>query len=173
MCAWESATTLLLTHISCATQALWIKVSFSTQFSPFHLFYWFLYHTFVTFLVSLPNCCTDLYFTSLRPSDPTGSAVTVRDLQDENSAQRVRGETFHLCVSTLHYLSRRSRKWYFLPINHTFSHQRLVKIKQEGGGTANVDGLWRYFRFNHSDPLKNVTPSHISVKWSFVFPGNR
>lgn len=82
----------------------------------------------------LPGFAPICFFTSLPPSGPAGSEM-------KNSARRVRGETFHLCVSALHYVARHSRKRDFPPVDHTFSNRRLIKTKQEGGDTANVDGL--------------------------------
>lgn len=72
-----------------------------------------MFPCFVTFLVfsqitqQLCVLCVFIWFIPL--------PLPLRDCdhQDENSAQWVRGETFHLCASTLHYTLQHLRKLYF------------------------------------------------------------
>lgn len=73
--------------------------------------------TFPVFSQITPQFCVLCIFIRFIPL-----AAPLRDCdhQDENSARRVRGETFHLRTSTLHYTSRHLRKLYF-STNHVSS----------------------------------------------------
>lgn len=109
---------LLLSFITISLINFWIRVVLISKD---------VFLCFVTFLEISPNHPTALCFMCFYLFFPTALPLQHCDHQDENLAQWVRGETFRLYASELHYTLQHLRKLY--STNHIlfFCKQHLIK----------------------------------------------